>query len=440
VVVPGVLRKVWTGPGAPPPPLPTPRQKRAVFENPDTPWARVVNRRYHFSAAGAAYVVTTMVMIVGAINGQNNLLFWLFGLGVAGLLVSGILSGSPLMGLRVRREAPAVGTVGQPLRVRYTLRSAKWIMPAFALVVEEVESARRWLGATHTAGWMGVLPRPAADVAYLAPRATLSVEAVVTPTRRGLAVLLPLRVSSSFPFGITRKSVAFADEHRVLVRPRPAEVPNELLRARGGVGVTTGSLTPSRTGMEFYSLRDYQPGDAVRAVAWRATARLDRPIVRTFATPPGERVWVVLDCAGATAGEVESVVSIAAGLATRAVTMGLDVGLLGPDQRVLEPMRSGRRQVDQVLDRLALFDAATPSEGGEPVWALSRAIVVHAGTAPHVHTPVPATAVSSRDPRVRVHDDESAANAQTAKRGWWGFLLGLLGDSPAADTRKEGAP
>src|SRR5262245_57070902 len=103
--------------------------------------ARVIGRRYHFSVAGGAYIVTTMVMILGAFNGQNNLLFWLFGLAVAGLLISGVLSGSPLIGLRLSRESPGVCSVGQPVRFRYHLSSTNWIFPAFAMVVEELGEA-----------------------------------------------------------------------------------------------------------------------------------------------------------------------------------------------------------------------------------------------------------------------------------------------------------
>lgn len=377
-------------------------------------------------------MVTTMVMILGAINGQNNLLFWLFGLGVAGLLVSGILSGSPLMGLRLMREVPDVAVVGQPLRVRYTLKSRNWLIPGFALVIEEVASARSWFGREAVGTWVGRLPRLVGAVPYLKARGTAVADVVVQPIRRGEVVLSPVRVSSSFPFGITRKSVTLAESHRVLVRPQPAEVPAELLRTRGGAGVVVGALSPSRTGMEFYSLRDYQPGDAVRSVAWRASARLDRPIVRTFATPPGERLWVVLDCVGADDADVERVVSIAAGVATRGVAIGLEVGLVGCDLRVLEPQRSGRRQVDMVLDRLAVFAADQPSGGDEPVWLRSRVVVVHAGAAPSVRVPSAFVAVGAHDPRVRVPDAVLAGLAASVpvEQGWWQALMGLLGESP----------
>ena len=54
--------------------------------------AKIVGRRYLFHAPGITYAVTTIVLILGAINGQNNFLFALFGLATGGLVISGFFS------------------------------------------------------------------------------------------------------------------------------------------------------------------------------------------------------------------------------------------------------------------------------------------------------------------------------------------------------------
>ncbi len=398
--------------------------------------SRVLTRRYHFKPAGAAYVVTTMVLILGAINGQNNLLFWLFGLGVAGLLISGVLSGSPLMGLRVRREVIGVATVGQPLRIRYHLRSRHWFLPAFALVIEESPEARSWFGRSVRGTWMSCFSRIVAPVPMLPPRGEAVADVVIEPFRRGMVTLDPFEVSCSFPFGLTRKGVTFTQPVNVVVRPCVAEVPNELLRPPPGAGATVGALTPARTGLEYFSLRDYEPGDSIRTVAWRVTARMDRPVVRTHATPPGQRLWIVLDTNGAAVDDVERIVSIAAGVATRGVAQGLEVGLVGPDLRVLEPLRSGRRQVDLILDTLALFDAsAAPAGSATPNWRLSRAFIVHAGGAPSVAVPVAATTVSTTDPRIRVAQplQSPLSNSRRAPWNWRAWVSELFTDPPSEE-------
>ncbi len=67
-----------------------------------------------------------------------------------------------------------------------------------------------------------------------------------------------------------------------LMRARQMERQRRQLRLRGG-------------GREFDSLREYQPGDELRAVSWTATARRGRVVTRQFMAERSQQVWAVLD-------------------------------------------------------------------------------------------------------------------------------------------------
>ena len=67
-----------------------------------------------------------------------------------------------------------------------------------------------------------------------------------------------------------------------LMRARQMERQRRQLRLRG-------------TGREFESLREYQPGDELRAISWTATARRGRVVTRQFMAERSQQVWVVLD-------------------------------------------------------------------------------------------------------------------------------------------------
>ena len=67
-----------------------------------------------------------------------------------------------------------------------------------------------------------------------------------------------------------------------LMRARQMERQRRQLRLRGG-------------GREFDSLREYQPGDELRAVSWTATARRGRVVTRQFMAERSQAVWAVLD-------------------------------------------------------------------------------------------------------------------------------------------------
>ena len=62
-------------------------------------------RQYHFVSGGVLYVAVTTLLMLGALNSQNYLLFAALGIAMAGLVVSGVLSGSSLLGVLVGRVA-----------------------------------------------------------------------------------------------------------------------------------------------------------------------------------------------------------------------------------------------------------------------------------------------------------------------------------------------
>ncbi len=261
-------------------------------------WAKVINRRYHLTIASLAYVATTCVLVIGAVNGQNNLLFWIFGIAVSGLTISGLISGSSLMGIRVRREIIDTPRAGEPFHIRYTLYNANYVVGAFALVIEELPESRGWLagfGKKFVASWPARVMQPRLGVAYLGPRQSMVVECRYEAVARGRASFGPLRVSSTFPFGIARKSVTFVQTSIVTILPQRAELSRDATSLASQRTEEAASMIRSRSGDETFALREHSPGDALRSVAWRASARMARPIVRDLSKRTGGRVWVVLD-------------------------------------------------------------------------------------------------------------------------------------------------
>ena len=75
---------------------------------------------------------------------------------------------------------------------------------------------------------------------------------------------------------------ARGDNEFFLMRARQMERQRRQQRLRGG-------------GREFESLREYQPGDELRAVSWTATARRGKVVTRQFMAERSQQVWAVLD-------------------------------------------------------------------------------------------------------------------------------------------------
>ena len=103
-------------------------------------------RRYHLHLPGFLYVGLTLLVAVAAVNRQNNLLYWILGVMIAALLISGVVSGLLMQGLRVKRLVAGHGVVGEPLAVRYAVTNRNRLIPAFDIHIEErpVGGARGW--------------------------------------------------------------------------------------------------------------------------------------------------------------------------------------------------------------------------------------------------------------------------------------------------------
>ncbi len=106
------------------------------------------------------------------------------------------------------------------------------------------------------------------------------------PLPRGLHRARTVRLSSSFPFGLFRSSVALEGELELAVFPRPVDIVG--LRS-GGLAATVaalsgGVLVPGNDVVGH--LRDWREGDSQRAVHWRATARRRTASTRSSSRPP----------------------------------------------------------------------------------------------------------------------------------------------------------
>lgn len=129
-------------------------------------------------------------------------------------------------------------------------------------------------------------------------------------------------------------------------------------------------------GVEFADLREYQPGDDVRAIDWRASARLGATQVRIFREERERTVVLVLD-ASASGGigsrrrskrqlgaEVGAVLALAAGLGNDRTGCALASDAL----ETWLPPRKGRKHAMRVVE--TLLAAPAPTGGGNLAGAL----------------------------------------------------------------------
>ncbi|MEU6973092.1 DUF58 domain-containing protein [Kitasatospora aureofaciens] len=163
---------------------------------------------------------------------------------------------------------------------------------------------------------------------------------VLAPSRRGDHHAHRVTVRSLGPLGLAGRQ----GSHHVpwTVRALPPfhsrkHLPSRLARLRELDGRT--SVLTRGQGTEFDSLREYLPGDDVRSIDWRASARRHTVAVRTWRPERDRHILVVLDTGRTSAGRVgdaprlDAALDAALLLTALATRAGDRVDLLAHDAR-----------------------------------------------------------------------------------------------------------
>jgi uncharacterized protein (DUF58 family) len=179
--------------------------------------------------------------------------------------------------------------------------------------------------------------------------------------RRGRFEVGPLRVTLTDPFGLVEHSQLVLSTEQVIVYPRVRDVlpPPEM----GGLDLdreqpqVRSRIEPSG---EFHTLREYAPGDDLRHVHWRSTARRGQLMMRQNEARRRTPVLLMLDVRPGAHDRasferaVEACASIVSAIdrTDRPVDVMLSTGqLIGA---------AGRRHLGTVMDELAVVDPHGP--------------------------------------------------------------------------------
>ncbi|HEX9242397.1 MAG TPA: DUF58 domain-containing protein [Anaeromyxobacter sp.] len=186
----------------------------------------------------------------------------------------------------------------------------------------------------------------------------------VRPRARGRAAFGDFHLRGTGPLGLAARQwkVPLAREVRVYPDLRALASLPGATRPEPGRARACGH----REGREFAALRAYAPGDDVRSIDWKATARRGGPVVREWQPERNQTVWLLLDCgrhlsARLADGRVklDHAVDAALALARAAVVRGDRAGavLFGAEVERVVPPGTGRAQLAPLAEALHLAEA-----------------------------------------------------------------------------------
>lgn len=281
----------------------------------------------------AAVAVGAICAVVAMVSGITELLF--FAVLLYALVGGGILSLwlRPSATATARVIAPTTPAVGTLARVAVQVRG-----------VGRGAAITRWQDRVG----MGLQAEAAGDFDMDAtPGATRGIEYTVLAQTRGLRSLGPLVVTDIDPFGLTRRARMVLPAVTLRVAPAIQDVAVLAgLTAHAG-GALRATLAHRGHGVDNLLARPYQPGDSMRRIHWRASARSDELMVRQEEDESAPDATVVFDRDGAryspgalTPGDdeqFEAAVSAVVSAVTRLSADGYRVQVIDADGAELHP-------------------------------------------------------------------------------------------------------
>ncbi|MGF2949120.1 DUF58 domain-containing protein [Microbacterium alcoholitolerans] len=286
--------------------------------------------------------LTVLFWITGALLGWRELIMAAWMLGLVLLICAAFLIGRTTYDVSLDLARTRV-VVGERAIGALTLanRSSRAILPS--RVVLPVGSGR---------GDFSVQRLAAGEEAE---------ELFAIPTqRRGVVKVGPVSIVRGDPLGVFERAHRRDDPVDLYVHPKTVLFGGQSLGfLRDLEGLPAADL--SRDDVSFHALLEYQPGDDLRHVHWRSTARTGTMMVRQFEETRRSHFVIGLSRSRGdyrTDDELELAVSVAGSIGLRALrdSQRVDVRVQGRE------LASGTGK--RLLDSLSMVEPSKPREGG----------------------------------------------------------------------------
>ena len=250
-----------------------------------------------------------LISLLSLIASGSFLIALLLGFAISVLVLSAMAGvfARPHMSIQVRRdELPGVREGDQiHYRVNVTNSGSRTVRH---LLIEE----------------RGLMPeiRPVkspAMIAELLPGESKSVILTLSCLRRGAYTLDCLQIATSLPTGFVKVGRFERQDRLIVVQPRPINLRCEkILRTAKHIEHVQHQNFVNETSTELIGLRQWQAGDQMRDVHWRATARRGHLVAKEHAPESNSAFVIFLDLEARSAKDeqrLDNIISIAIALA-----------------------------------------------------------------------------------------------------------------------------
>lgn len=295
-------------------------------------------------------VLLTVLFFLIAWNRSINLLYGMFALLSAVLILSHVLPRYSLRGVIASRTLPSSAFEGDRVEITVDVRNNGSMDRSMIEVVDAFPAAEP--GSQ----------KPMSFIARLARKKNRRYSYTMACYKRGEYRVGPLMITSSYPLGISTAKKEMTDSDiPFLVYPEVFDIA-ALPLISASTAPMSGVEAASKAGgtEEFFGTREYRQGDSLRYIHWPSTARHSQMIVKEFEVRSCVQVTIVIDLQKGSdigAGKettLEYAVKIAASTAKYSLDRGHAAQLVcfGETEHIV-PAAGGHFQLARILETLA---------------------------------------------------------------------------------------
>ncbi|HDS09079.1 MAG TPA: DUF58 domain-containing protein, partial [Firmicutes bacterium] len=186
--------------------------------------------------------------------------------------------------IRVERRLPARVQTGKEFNVNIKVTNNSFL-PVLALTAEQIWKPDNFKQLSES-NMLISLKKGGSD--------NISFKSIIQ--KRGAYELPASIVFSNFPFFLMRKGKYLRDKEIILSYPNYNRLDNFILpvhRKYQPGGISLASSTGDST--EYIDNREYQPGDPLKKIDWKAFSRFQKPIIKVYQEEYFVRVAIILD-------------------------------------------------------------------------------------------------------------------------------------------------
>ncbi|MEX6702595.1 DUF58 domain-containing protein [Peribacillus frigoritolerans] len=151
--------------------------------------------------------------------------------------------------------------------------------------------------------------------------------------------------------GLIEKEAIYSSPLKITVFPRYHELAYSDLDRVFNQGAVVSTKKTQREHSVVSGVREYQPGDQLSWINWKATARTSEIMTKEFEVQKNRDVFIMLD--EKPSDLFEESIEMAASLAHAMLKKGMEVGYVSRGSRLIIPATAGNKQKRKIFYRLA---------------------------------------------------------------------------------------